>query len=318
MSGLQFAFIMDPMEKVLPDKDTTLVLMLESQRRGHTLWHVLAEDLRLENGRVAMNTRRVTVRRGTPCYEYHETVEMPAADLDAIWLRTDPPFDMRYYETTLILDRAECDAVVINRPDGVRGANEKLYALRFPEVTPPSVVTADPEQIFSFVKDVGGEAVIKPVDAMGGFGIFRARLGDENLPSLTDYMTNEGRRRVFVQKFIDRVYEGDKRIILLDGEPLGAVLRVPRKGDFRGNIHVGGRVHKTELDDEDRRVIDAVRPRLKADGLWLAGIDVVGGQLTEVNVTSPTGVQEINHLNGTTIETHVIDFAEAKVAERRG
>ncbi|MCA9774905.1 MAG: glutathione synthase [Myxococcales bacterium] len=317
MAQLDFAFVMDPMEKVHPDKDTTFVLMLESLARGHACWHVVANRLQLRSGKAYARGRRVTVQRGDPAFTYHEWRDFAFEEMDAVWIRTDPPFDMAYYEATLILDRAKDDTVILNDPTGVRGANEKLYALNFPDVVPRSIVACDPEPILAFIEEIGGDAVLKPIDMMGGFGIFRARLGDENLPSLIDYMTLERKRRIFVQQFIPRVYEGDKRIILCNGEPLGAVLRVPREGDFRGNIHVGGRVRKTDLDDDDKRIIETVAPRLRADGLYLVGIDVVGGCLTEVNVTSPTGVQEINRLNGSRIEGDLIDFAEGLVAQRK-
>ncbi|MBZ0252014.1 MAG: glutathione synthase, partial [Candidatus Methylomirabilis sp.] len=190
-------------------------------------------------------------------------------------------------------------------------------ALRFPSIVPRSLVTADRARALAFIDEVGGEAVLKPIDMMGGYGIFRARVGDENLPSLLESSTEEGRRRIIVQAFIPRVYEGDKRIILLDGEPLGAVLRVPPKGEFRGNIHIGGIVQKTALDDADRRIVETIAPALRADGLYFAGIDVIGGLLTEVNVTSPTGVQEIDRLDGARIEERVIDFAEGLVRAGR-
>jgi glutathione synthase len=233
-------------------------------------------------------------------------------EVDAVLVRTDPPFDSDYLWCTLMLDRLEGQTAVINRPGGLRQANEKLYACRFPELMPSTLVASDKPRIKQFVSEVGGRAVIKPLGGAGGEGVMALWEGDLNLNAIIEATTHGGRRVAMVQQFLPAVHEGDKRILLLDGEPLGAILRVPQKGDVRSNIHVGGSVVKAELDAADRHIIETLGPQLRADGLYFVGLDVIGGKLTEVNVTSPTGIQQMSRLDGVDHSDHVVQWLERR------
>jgi glutathione synthase len=231
---------------------------------------------------------------------------------DAVWMRKDPPFNQDYIYATYILSLIDPGKTkVINDPRGIRESNEKLYTLYFPEWIPSSVVTKDIGQLSKFLTEAGGEIVVKPLDGHGGEGVFYVREGDRNSNVILETITNFGKQYVLAQKFIKEVSEGDKRIILLNGEPLGAVLRVPKPGgEFRCNFHSGGSPAKSELTGRDLKICKALSRRLRKDGLYFVGIDVIGGYITEINTTSPTGVQEINRLNGVKLEEDVIDFAE--------
>jgi glutathione synthase len=315
---MKFLFVMDPIEHVLPDKDTTFVFMLESQKRGHEIFYTLVDDLYARAGKPRARVWDVSVRRPTEDDSKHGTIgahsEVDLDSFDAIFMRKDPPFDMRFFYSTHILSLVEpAKCLVLNKPSGLRDANEKLYALHFPSVIPETLVTCDMARIKQFVGEMGGDAIIKPLDGAGGAGIFHLRLDDRNLNSILEYATDEGRRTIMAQRYLPEVRVGDKRLIVLDGEPLGAVLRVPRHDDTRSNIHVGGSVTKVNVTDRDREIVAALAPRLKQDGLYFVGLDIIGDWLTEVNVTSPTGVQEINTLDGVCLEANVIDFVERRV-----
>ena len=207
--------------------------------------------------------------------------------------------------------------IVINNPRGLREANEKLYALNFPDVIPPSLVTSDMARLRAFMDELGGEMIVKPLDGAGGAGVFHVHRGDRNLHAILESATDTGRRLTMAQRYLPEIRRGDKRVVVLDGEPLGAVLRVPREDETRGNIHVGGATVKTDVNERERAICARLAPRLRADGLWFVGLDVIGDWLTEVNVTSPTGIQEINALDGVALEAKVIDFAEQRVAALR-
>ena len=228
-------------------------------------------------------------------------------------MRKDPPFDRAYLYATLLLERARGKTLLINDPRGLRDANEKLYACHFPELMTDTLVTNDKARIKKFVDEVGGSAVIKPLSGAGGAGVMGLRAGDTNINAIIEATTQSGRRYAMVQRYIPEVVDGDKRILLLDGEPLGAILRVPQQGELRSNIHVGGRVEKTTLDDADRAIVDGVKQRLRSDGLVFVGLDVIGGKLTEVNVTSPTGIQQMARLDGVDYAERVIEWLENRV-----
>src|SRR5690606_32633889 len=230
--------------------------------------------------------------------ELGERERIDLESVDAIFVRKDPPFDDNYLWLTLLLEHVRGKTLVVNDPQGLRNANEKLYAMRFPEVAPRTLVSADKGEILRFVSEVGGQAVIKPIDGHGGEGVFKLEAGHMNQNTLGETLTRHGTRLAMVQAFIPEVTKGDKRILLVDGEPLGAILRVPQKGDLRSNIHVGGRVERSELDAHDRRIVAAVADTLRREGLYFVGLDVIGGMLTEVNVTSPTGIQQMTRLDG--------------------
>jgi glutathione synthase len=315
---LKIGVVMDPIDRIHIDKDTTFVLMLEAQRRGHEIYFMEIDDLFLRGGTPHGRYRWLELARATPHYRFGDFATGALADFDSVWMRKDPPFDMKFFFTTHILsliDRSKC--FVMNNPDGLRDANEKLYALRFPEQIPQTLVSGDMQRLKDFMDELGGEMIIKPLDGAGGSGVFYLNTQDRNTNSILEAATDNGRRLVMGQRYLPEIRQGDKRIIVLNGEPLGAVLRVPLETETRGNIHVGGQCVKTEVTERDREICAALSPLLRADGLYFVGLDVIGSFLTEVNVTSPTGIQEINALNGVRLESQVVDFVEAQVEKLR-
>jgi glutathione synthase len=315
---MQFAFVMDPLELILPDKDTTFVFMLESQARGHEVYFAEVSDLFVHASTPYARVRRAEVMRpaaaGAPHHRLFEERVLPLDSFDAVFMRKDPPFDMSYFFATHLLQLVDpSKALVLNDPRGLREANEKLYALRFPDVIPASMVTSDMTRLKEFMNELGGEMIIKPLDGAGGSGVFHLHGRDRNLNAILESATLNGRRLIMAQRYLPEIRQGDKRLIVLDGEPLGAVMRVPREDEHRGNIHVGGTVLKTDVSKRDREIVAALAPSLRADGLYFVGLDIIGEWLTEVNVTSPTGIQEINALDGVKLETKVIDFVEQRV-----
>ncbi|MGH7962531.1 MAG: glutathione synthase [Candidatus Binatia bacterium] len=315
---MRFAFIMDPIQNVLIDKDTTFVFMLETQTRGHEVHYLELQDLFIERAKAMGRTRRIAVRReyGNHFTFHGETIE-PLGAFDAIFMRKDPPFDIPYLHATQILDLAQQDgAFVLNHPTGLRAANEKLYALHFPSVIPPTLVSQDARRLKAFLEEMGGEMIIKPIDGHGGSGVFHVHRADRNLNALLEIVTREGHDAIIAQQYLPAVRQGDKRLIVLNGIPLGGVSRVPREDEHRGNIHVGGTCIKAEVTARDHAICRELAPRLQQDGLYFVGLDIIGDFLTEVNVTSPTGVQEINALNNVSLEAKVIDFVERRVTER--
>ncbi|HEX7669057.1 MAG TPA: glutathione synthase, partial [Polyangiaceae bacterium] len=245
-----------------------------------------------------------------------QSVELSA--LDAVFIRKDPPFDGAYAHLTRQLDLVKRRVLVLNDPTAIRDANEKLYAFHFAELMPKSLVSSDPKRLLDFVTEVGGKAVIKPLDGAGGSGVLALSLEDQNARSIVDILTKEGQELVLVQEYQPAVRIGDKRVLLLDGRPLGAILRVPRADDLRANIHVGGRVVQTTLTAGEQQLVSVVGPRLREVGLWFVGLDLIGEKLIEINVTSPTGIQELGRFEGTCPELAVIEWVEAAVKARRG
>lgn len=319
MAHIRIAFIMDPIQNVLIDKDTTFVFMLEAQKRGHEVAYIEMPDLFINKTTPMARTRRIELRRqeGKHFTFLGEAVE-PLSKFDAIFMRKDPPFDIPYLHATQLLDLAQDEgAVVLNNPAGLRAANEKLFALNFSSVIPPTLVSQEPQRLKAFMEELGGEMIIKPIDGHGGAGVFHLHRQDRNLNSLLETSTRGGTEAIIAQQYLPAVRQGDKRLIMLNGEPLGATLRVPREDEHRGNIHVGGTCIKADITPRDREICRIVGPRLRQEGLYFVGLDIIGEYLTEVNVTSPTGVQEINALNNDCLEAKVIDFAESRVAERR-
>jgi glutathione synthase len=305
---------MDPVDKVAVDKDTTFVLMLEAQRRGHEVYFMELDDLFLRGGTPHGHHRRLELSRGKPHAREGEERDGALEDFDSVWMRKDPPFDLKFFFATHLLsliDPNKC--FVMNDPKGLREANEKLYALRFPEQIPQTLVSSSMERLKAFLKELGGEMIVKPLDGCGGSGVFYLNEQDRNTNSILEAATDYGRRMVMGQRYLPEIRQGDKRIIVLNGEPLGAVLRVPLETETRGNIHVGGQVVKTEVSQRDREICAALAPLLRADGLYFVGLDVIGSFLTEVNVTSPTGIQEINALDHVQLERNVVDFVERQV-----
>ena len=314
---MRFVFVMDPLSTVTHDKDTTFTFFKAAQARGHESYHCLLRDLFIQDGEAWASVQRVEILTEAPWIVLRDAPErLHLGDVDAVFMRKDPPFDRAYLYATLVLERARGKTLLINDPRGLRDANEKLYALNFPEWTPRTLVTAHRDMIHDFTRDVGGVTMIKPLDGAGGSGVIQVKTGEKNARSIVDMLTHEGRRLAIVQEFLPSVTAGDKRILLLEGEPLGAILRVPRGDDFRSNIHVGGSVVATELTAREHEMVKAVAPRLKADGLIFVGLDVIGERLTEVNVTSPTGIQELGRFTGTTPSDKVIAWAETHAVKR--
>lgn len=313
---MKIGFVMDPLDGVILDEDTSFAFMLAAQKRDHELFYIRPEDLYARNDEAWATVYPAEVRREEGNhYDLGEGKRVALHELDAILMRKDPPFDVDYLHDSHLLELAQQKgAFVLNDPTGLRVANEKLYALHFPELIPDTVVTREREVITDFMAEHGGRCVIKPVDGYGGAAVFVIDEGDRNYNSLLEQMTREGTRRIVCQTYVPAARKGDKRILLLDGEPMGAILRVPPPDDHRGNIHVGGTVEKTELSERDLEICERVGERLKDDGIHFAGIDVLGDVLTEVNVTSPTGIQEMSRLDGVDGSGDVIRFVETAVA----
>jgi len=274
-------------------------------------------QLGVEEGRPVARARPLTLRRELG---RHAELGPPQRivlddDVDLVWQRKDPPVDAEYVTTTQILGLCR-RAVVLNRPEGILAANEKLYTLRFPALMAETFVSRKIPEMLGFMDELGGEMIVKPLDGKGGEGIFHLRREDRNLSSTLEQSTRFESRRIMAQRYLPAVREGDKRILLLDGEPIGAVLRVPLEGETRANLHGGGRAGRAARDDDDRRIGERLAPRLREDGLFFVGIDVIGGRLNEVNVTSPTGVQEINAFDDTQLETRVLERVESLVAAK--
>lgn len=315
---LPMLFVMDPIAGIDVTKDTTFVLMLAAQGRGHPLFYCELGDLSVDAGRAVARVHPITLRREVG---RHYTFGAPRTVVldDAIavtWQRKDPPVDADYVAASQIL--ALCRrTLVLNRPDTVIWANEKLYALHFADLMPETRVTRRIPELVDFLAKMGGEMIVKPLGGKGGEGVFHLRHDDRNLFSILETATGFGTRWAMAQQYLPAVREGDKRILLVDGEVLGALLRVPAAGETRANLHVGGTPARAPLDEWDLRIVERIRPALRRDGLFFVGIDVIGGRLTEVNVTSPTGIQEIDALEGVSLETRVIEAAEARVRQHR-
>ncbi len=314
--GLAVAIQMDPIESINIDADSTFALALEAQRRRHRLYHYLPRDLSLRDGRLTARARRLELRRE---YGRHfsagavETLELRGVDV--ILMRQDPPFDMAYITATHLLEHVRDEVLIVNDPVSVRNAPEKLFATHFPGLMPPTLITSDRDAIITF-REEHGDIILKPLFGNGGAGVFRLTPEDENLNALLELFTQLYREPIMVQRYLPEVRKGDKRIILVEGEPQGGVLRVPALGEARANLHVGGRAMKTSLTDRELEICKVIGPVLREQGLLFVGIDVIGDYLTEINVTSPTGIQEIDRLDGVTIETRVWDAIEARRALR--
>jgi glutathione synthase len=270
----------------------------------------------VKDGDVFARVRSLTVSDTPPHATFGAYESVRLADVEAVFIRKDPPFDNMYLMTTLLLERVRGRTVLVNDPRGLREANEKLYAMHFAKWMPRTIVSAQEDEIHAFAKEVG-TAVIKPLDLAGGSGVLMLKSGDKNARSIVQLITDEGRRFAMVQEFLPAVEKGDKRVILLEGKILGAINRVPRSDDLRSNIHVGGSVEPYEVTDAERAIVADIAPRLAADGLVFVGLDVIGGRLTEVNVTSPTGIQQLSQHQGRDVAADVIAWAEQAASSRR-
>ncbi len=314
MAPLKVAIQMDPIGSINIDADTTFRLAESAQGRGHLLFYYHPDDLAWRDGQVRATGWDLTVRRiKGDHFTLGERRTVDLSDWDVVLLRQDPPFDMAYITTTHILEKVKPGTLVVNDPASVRNAPEKLLVLDFLDLTPPTLIARDIGEIRKF-RDDHGDIILKPLYGNGGAGVFRLREDDFNLNALHELFTTFSREPLIVQKFLPDVTSGDKRIILVDGEPVGAINRVPAKGETRSNMHVGGRPEKDGLTDRDREICARIGPVLKERGLIFVGIDVIGGYLTEINVTSPTGVQEMERFDGVDIAAKVWDAIEARHA----
>jgi glutathione synthase len=315
--SLAVAIQMDPIETINIDADSTFVLALEAQRRGHLIYHYLPQNMWFRGGRLLARARRLTVRREHGRHhEFGAPEILDLAAIDVVLMRQDPPFDLAYITATHLLEHIHPATLVVNDPASVRNAPEKLFVTHFPELMPPTLITSDREEIGAFRAE-HRDIIVKPLFGNGGFGVFRLRPDDENLSALLELYSGISREPVMVQRYLPEVRRGDKRIVLVDGKPAGAVLRVPAAGEARANLHVGGRAEKTVLTDRERQICEAIGPSLRARGLLFVGIDVIGDYLTEINVTSPTGLQEIHRLDGIQIEKQIWDEIEKRRHETR-
>lgn len=310
--SLAAAIQMDPVAGIDIDADSTFALALEAQARGHRLWHYLPGALALDGDAVLASARPLEVRRERGRHFSLGAAEtLDLASLDVVLMRQDPPFDMGYVTATHLLERVHPGTLVVNDPKQVRNAPEKLFVTEFPGLMPETLIASDRERIRAF-RARHGDIVVKPLYGNGGAGVFHIGADDENLNALLEMYEEFYREPAVVQRYLPEVRDGDKRIILVDGEPAGAVNRVPPAGEARSNMHVGGRPEAAALDARDREICAAIGPALKARGLLFAGIDVIGGLLTEINVTSPTGIQEIDRFDGANLAGRIWDAIEAR------
>ncbi len=314
----RIGFLIDPLEGLHVGHDTTFALMLECQRRGHEVRAFEQPHLSFAGGQSAARMRTVQLR---PDPRDHFTVlkdELaPLAELDAIFLRKDPPVDAEFVHATQLVElTGPKPPLFFNHPAALRNTSEKLFALAYPDLVPRTVVSRDLLALRAFVGEFPEGAIVKPLDGFGGQGILHCRREDRNVASLLELATRAGRDHVVAQEYLPASRDGDKRVLVVDGEPLGAVLRVPRDDETRANMAVGGKPVRAAIDEADRRICARLAPELRRRGLWFVGIDVIGGKLIEVNVTSPTGICEVDALDGSSIERDVIDLMEKKLAER--
>ena len=309
----KIAFQMDPIETVSIDADSTFHLALEAQSRGHEIYYHTPGKLLFENGKVFAKGQKMVLRREPG--NHVDLGEMEHLDLhafDVVWLRQDPPFDMGYITTTHLLDFLKSDTLVVNDPFWVRNYPEKLLMLQFPDLIPPTTIARDLDSLKTF-RAIHGDVIVKPLYGNGGTGVFRLTPEDRNIASLHELFTSINSEPLIIQKFLPDVSNGDKRVILVDGDAVGAINRVPAAGETRSNMHVGGRPEKVNLTTRDLEICAAIGPLLREKGQVFVGIDVIGDYLTEINVTSPTGLQELQRFDGTNVAGLLWDAIEAKL-----
>jgi glutathione synthase len=310
--SLAVAIQMDPVEGIDIDADSTFSLALEATRRGHGLYHYLPQHLSQRDGRVYARARSFVPRpdKAAPArFGPPETLDL--ATLDVVLMRQDPPFDMSYITATHMLEHVHPDTLVVNDPVQVRNAPEKLFVTHFPGLMPPTLISSDREEIRAFRRD-HKDIIIKPLFGNGGAGVFHVTPEDENLNALLEMFTSLYREPVVVQRYLPEIRRGDKRIILIDGEAAGAINRVPAAGEARSNLHVGGRAEPAALSPRDMEICEAIGPTLRERGLIFVGIDVIGSYMTEINVTSPTGIQEISRFDNANLADDIWDAIEAR------
>lgn len=310
--SLKVAFQMDPIGPIDINADSTFRIAEEAQARGHSLFYYTPDKIAYREGRVTVRGWPLEVRREVGNhFTLGPEAEIDLKSMDVVWLRQDPPFDMGYITTTHLLDMIHPETLVVNDPFWVRNYPEKLLVLAFPDLTPPTMIARDLETLKAFRAD-HGDVILKPLYGNGGAGVFKLNQNDSNLASLHELFVGINREPLIMQKFLPDVSKGDKRVILVDGEPVGAINRVPAAGETRSNMHVGGRPEKVDLTARDREICKVIGPLLRAKGQVFVGIDVIGDWLTEINVTSPTGIQELERFEGTNVARQIWEAIEAK------
>ena len=311
---MRILIVMDPLERVDVYKDTTFGFMLSAQALEHEVHFCEQSQLFVRNGKSYAGAAPIEVCLDPESpFRLGFFTEIPLSHFHTVWMRKDPPVDRAYLHATHVLDFAASHSFIVNSPRGIRYANEKLYAQMFPAYCPETLVSRDCQQLKALVRNSSEAIVVKPVDGHGGAGVFVIQPDDRNAGSIIETLTEDGRRWVVAQTYIPEARIGDKRIILINGEVQGAILRVPQSDDNRGNIHVGGRVEHTELTDRELEICQTLAPRLRQDGLWFVGLDIIGDYLTEINVTSPTGIREIQELTGRDVGKEYVKWVEEQI-----
>lgn len=315
--NLRLGIVMDPISSINVKKDSSFAMLLAAQARNWPLFYIPQSDLFLRNGKAFAHMRRLQVRdQSQNWFDWSEVEERPLAELDVILMRKDPPFDMEFLYTTLILEQAERENVlVVNRSESIRNCNEKLFTAWFPQCCTPSVVSRDEVRLREFL-DEQRDIILKPLDGMGGASVFRVRVNDPNISVIMETITEHGQRSAMAQKFIPEIRAGDKRILMINGEPIEyALARIPASGETRGNLAAGGSGKGVELSERDRWICQQVGPELRKRGLLFVGLDVIGDYLTEINVTSPTCIRELDTLYGLNIAAKLMDCIAEKRAD---
>ncbi|MGF1680749.1 glutathione synthase [Photobacterium minamisatsumaniensis] len=312
---IKLGIVMDPIESINIKKDSSFAMMMEAQRRGWEIHYMEMNDLSLEQGKAVARTRVVSLKEDpNGWFEFHSEQEIALSDLDAVLMRKDPPFDTEYIYATYILERAENEgALIVNKPQSLRDCNEKLFTAWFPELTPTTLVTRRADKIKAFHQE-HGDVILKPLDGMGGSSIFRVMKGDPNVSVIIETLTAMGENYCMAQTFVPDITNGDKRILVVDGEPMPYCLaRIPAKGETRGNLAAGGRGEARPISETDRKIAETVAPVLKEKGLIFVGLDVIGDKLTEINVTSPTCIREIEAAFDISITGKLMDAIERRI-----
>ena len=310
---MKIAFQMDPIEYVDINADSTFRLAEEAQNRGHDLYVYTPNDLTFNRGKVAAKVRSINLKRKIGDHVNFGAVELlELSEFGVIWLRQDPPFDMGYITNTHLLDLVAKETLIVNNPFWVRNLPEKLLVLEFPDLIPDTMISRDLEEIKEFKREFK-DIIVKPLYGNGGAGVFRLKEDDKNLTSLHELFFNMSSEPLIAQAFLPDVKNGDKRIILVDGSPVGAINRVPKAGEIRSNMHVGGKAEPAKLSQRDREICRAIGPTLKSKGQVFVGIDIIGDYLTEINVTSPTGIQELERFDNVNIAEMIWHAIEEKL-----
>ncbi len=315
---MKFVFLMDPLSTVIYEKDTTFALMLGAKERGHVVYFLPAEGISLKNGKIVFHATRVIPQRiKSKPFIIKQRMNLPAQQVDAVFIRTDPPFNEKYLMHTWLLDRLPSTVAVINSARGIRTVNEKIWATQFTNIVPQTLISSHRDELLSFIKQEK-KVIAKPTNGHGGRSVFRINSGDSHTNVILETLSEKFTTEIILQQYIPAATKGDKRILLLNGDPLGAVLRLHAKDDHRNNFFSGGKALAAKINARDLQIINILRPYLRELGLYFVGIDMLGDYLTEVNVTSPTCLQEMNHLYGKKLEQEVIIFVENLVKEKKG